>query len=65
MPYLHQNRDMSKMKQKYKLPCIGRVFFIGPIEDNRVRSSVRILSYKLLCKMTPIECISSIVELAE
>ena len=65
MPYLHQNMDTFKMKQKYKLPRIGRVFLIGPIEDNRVRFPAKILSYKLLCKMRPTECITSIVELAK
>ena len=65
MPYLHQNTDTSKMKHKYKLPHVSRVFLIGPIKDNRVRLSAKILSYKLLCKMRLTECIVGIVELAE
>ena len=64
-PYLHPNKDTTKMKKKYELQRAGRGFLIAPIEDNTVRFTAKILSCKLLRKMYPTECTADIVELEE
>ena len=53
------------MNKKYNLQHIGRVFVIGPIEENIVRFVARILSYKLLRKMRPTKCTTGAIEIAE
>ena len=60
---LCQGMDITKMKTKYKLQRKGRGSSIPLIEDPSMQFTARILSCKLLHKMSPNECTIGAVEI--